>query len=126
MCKHRHYSFIEEAINEAKKSPNSSKHAALLIHNNKIISRGHSKFKSHYSDNVRNHVYVTNKYTIHAEQDCINKCSNKNIIKESYMILLKITNGDEVEPCYMCKHIIGKYGVRRLFCYTVNKYDYDY
>ena len=52
MYKHSHQSFVEEAILEAKKSPNSSKHAALLIHNNKIISRGHNQFKGIVSDSV--------------------------------------------------------------------------
>ena len=53
MYKHSHLNFIDEAILEAKKSPNSSKHAALLIHNNKIISRGHNQFKGGVSDSVR-------------------------------------------------------------------------
>ena len=53
MYKHSHMKFIDEAILEAKKSPNSSKHSALLIHNNKIVSRGHSQFKGVVSDSVR-------------------------------------------------------------------------
>lgn len=51
--KKSHSAFIDEAIEEARKSPNSSKHAALLIHNNKIISRGHNQFKGLVSDSVR-------------------------------------------------------------------------
>jgi hypothetical protein len=51
--KHSHLQFVEEAIQEALKSPNSSKHAALLIHNNKIISRGHNQFRGLVSDSVR-------------------------------------------------------------------------
>jgi len=61
---------------------------------------------------------VANRYTIHAEQDCISKCRDKHLIPYSYMILLKISNGDTVEPCFMCKHIISKYKTRRVFCYT--------
>jgi len=53
MYKHSHLHFIEEAILEAQKSPNSSKHAALLIYNNKIISRGHNQFKGSVSDSVK-------------------------------------------------------------------------
>ncbi len=53
MYKHSHLHFIEEAICEARKSPNSSKHAALLIYNNRIISRGHNHYKGAVSDSVR-------------------------------------------------------------------------
>lgn len=53
MYKRSHLNFIDEAILEAEKSPNSSKHAALLIYNNKIISRGHNQFKGIVSDSVR-------------------------------------------------------------------------
>lgn len=53
MYKRSHLHFIEEAIKEAQKSPNSSKHSALLIYNNKIISRGHNQFKGIVSDSVR-------------------------------------------------------------------------
>ena len=70
---------------------------------------------------VVNHVsvfYEAKKYTWHAEQACIMKCKNKNLIPKSYMILVKITKKEmSVQPCSMCDHIIKKYGVRKIVCF---------
>jgi cytidine deaminase len=61
--------------------------------------------------------YEAKKYTWHAEQSCIMKCKNKNLIKKSYMILVKITKKEMiVHPCTMCDHIIKKYGVKKIIC----------
>ena len=51
--------------------------------------------------------YVANKYSIHAEQDCIRKCKNKSIIKYCTLILVTIKNNMLGKCCYcsMCKHI---------------------
>ncbi len=45
--------FAEEALSEAKKSPLDRKYGALLIHNNKIISRGFNYYKSNMTSNVK-------------------------------------------------------------------------
>jgi cytidine deaminase len=58
---------------------------------------------------------------MHAEQDCIAKCKNKSLIKDSYMILVKITNSEEVAPCQMCQHIIDKYKTRRVISFIFEK-----
>jgi tRNA(Arg) A34 adenosine deaminase TadA len=61
--------------------------------------------------------YEANKYSIHAEQACINKCKNKNKLRECTLILVRLNKkGDPVDckPCTMCQGIINKYGVRKV------------
>lgn len=61
--------------------------------------------------------YVPNKYTIHAEQDCINKLKNKSILKDCILLVIKITpSGNLINsfPCNMCDRIIKKYKVRKV------------
>lgn len=131
--------FINEAIKEAKKSPMKNKYGALLIFRNKIISRGYNKFKgkeyiSHNIDNIINQknncfimlinsntFYEPNKYSIHAEQNCISNCKNKNLIKNCDMLLLRISETNDVRPCNMCQHIIDKYNLKKLYTLSINK-----
>jgi hypothetical protein len=74
--------------------------------------------------------YEPCKYTFHAEQVCIKRCRDKNVIKKSTMILVRKTgNTDnnnpnihpikEVRPCKMCQHIIEKYKLRRIICLAI-------
>jgi tRNA(Arg) A34 adenosine deaminase TadA len=63
---------------------------------------------------------VANKFTIHAEQDCISKCPKRRI-KNSYMILVKLTHLDNVAPCAMCAGMISKYKIKRVYSYSVDK-----
>ena len=61
--------------------------------------------------------YEAKKYSIHAEQDCINKCRNKNILKYCTLVLIKFGTNQQIrscQPCQMCSHIIRKYGVRKI------------
>jgi len=39
------------------------------------------------------------------------------------MILVKITNADNVKPCNMCQHIIDKYKTRRVISFVFEKTD---
>ncbi len=36
------------------------------------------------------------------------------------MILVKITNNQNIKPCNMCQHIIDKYKVRRLYVFSID------
>ncbi len=74
--------------------------------------------------NHMNVPYVPNKYTIHAEQDCIRRCP-KDIISKCTMILVKITHLDNVAPCGMCASLIVKYKIKKVYCYSCNEKDYE-
>jgi len=69
--------------------------------------------------NLVNVPYLANKYTIHAEQDCIMRCP-KNKRANSIMVLIKITHLENVAPCTMCMHMIDKYKIKRIHCYSFN------
>lgn len=61
--------------------------------------------------------YVANKYSIHAEQNCISKVKNKAILKQCTLILVcPSCKGTLIEckPCDMCWHIINKYKINRV------------
>ena len=63
--------------------------------------------------------YEANKYSIHAEQNCISKYKNKKILKYCTLILVTIKNNklNKCCPCDMCNHIIKKYKVRKVINY---------
>lgn len=66
--------------------------------------------------------YEAYKYCIHAEQDCISKCRNKNILKYCSLILVKLTgqgNTKQCEPCNKCLHIINKYKIKKIINYFI-------
>jgi deoxycytidylate deaminase len=60
--------------------------------------------------------YVPNKYSVHAEQDCINNLKNKSILKDCILIVIKINQGGSIinsEPCNNCCRIIKKYKIKK-------------
>lgn len=67
------------------------------------------------------------KYSLHAEQTCIMRCKNKKLLKDSTLILVKISKSKEeekdesikVQPCHMCQGMIEKYNIRRTICLSV-------
>ena len=69
---------------------------------------------------LKNVPYVPYKYTIHAEQDCINKCP-KSLISKCSMVLVKVTKNDIVKPCEKCAKLIKKYKIKRVYCFPCNE-----
>ena len=45
--------FSQQALTEARKSPMSRQYGAILIHNNKVISRGFNYYKSNITSNLK-------------------------------------------------------------------------
>lgn len=71
---------------------------------------------------------MPNRYTIHAEQDCINNFlkkygNQKKILQNCTLILIKMNQRGELikcEPCSMCAKIIKKYGINKVEVYYEN------
>jgi deoxycytidylate deaminase len=61
---------------------------------------------------------VANRYSIHAEQDCISKCPKK-LISKATMLLVRETCMENVLPCSSCKKIIEKYKIKRVYCTNI-------
>ena len=103
-------------IKQAMKSPMKKKYGAILMYRNKIISVGYN-YDTHISTKKYTSDYLPNVYSIHAEQDCINKVKNKTLLKKSILILVCLGSGNKLkscEPCCMCSHIIKKYKIRKV------------
>ena len=102
--------------NTALKSNMIHKHACLITYRNKILTTGYNHYKiwngKIYNDNYGN--YESNKYSIHAEKDAIQKIKNKNILKYCKIYVIRITDNidNTIEnscSCNMCSDLIKKY-----------------
>jgi hypothetical protein len=106
--------FIDIATREALKSPMEKKYGAVLLHRGKII------ILQVVVVIVISMFYVANKYSIHAEQNCIQRCKNKNILKECTLILVKLNSKKQLvkcESCDKCCHVINKYKIKKVITY---------
>jgi len=66
---------------------------------------------------------VSNKYSIHAEQDCISKCKNKALLKYCILVLVRLNNNNEPVkccPCAQCQRLINKYRIRKVVVYYLD------
>jgi deoxycytidylate deaminase len=101
------------AYAEALKSPMNKRIGAILVHRNKIISRGHNYYNMSTVRNINIFLFST-----HAEVDCINKCkSNKKQLAVIYIIRVD-KNGDilPITPCDNCKKVI-EHNVAKYVCF---------
>jgi deoxycytidylate deaminase len=112
--------FINILYENALKSNMQHRHACIIIFRKKIISVGYNYYKlwngKIYSD--FNKSYESNKYSIHAEQDAIQKIKNKNILKYCKIYIIRITKNNIIEqgiPCENCNNLLNKYKLN--FCY---------
>jgi deoxycytidylate deaminase len=100
---------IDEAYNEAIKSPMNKKIGAILVYRNKIISRGHNYYNMQTVFNTNVFLFST-----HAEVDCISKCKHSKKSKSVLYIIRVDNNGNiiPIKPCDNCKKIIDKYELK--------------
>ena len=93
------YSYMEEAISEAKKSLSEGgiPIGAVLVKNGKIISRGH------------NRLLQNNSTILHAEMDCI-----ENAGRLSGLDYKKCTLYTTLSPCEMCSGTIVLYNIPKV------------
>lgn len=64
--------------------------------------------------------YVANKYSIHAEHDCIRKVKNKKLLRKCTLILVCLGYDDNLKlckSCDACQHIINKYKIKHTIIY---------
>lgn len=94
-----HTYFMKEAILEAKKSLSQGgiPIGAVLVKDNKIISKGHNKL-------IQN-----NSVILHAEMDCIESAGR--LTGEEYK---KCTLYTTLSPCPMCSGVVVLYNIPRV------------
>tara|TARA_B100000497_G_scaffold127985_1_gene172282 strand:- start:1290 stop:1772 length:483 start_codon:yes stop_codon:yes gene_type:complete len=109
-------SFVDDAMEAAKKSTMLQRHGCIIIYKNKNIATG------------TNTTVDTCGFSIHAEVDAINKAKKiltKTELKNSKLIVVRI--GQESmdyplkysKPCPSCMKCIKNIGIKQIF-YTTN------
>jgi deoxycytidylate deaminase len=101
--------FRDIAYDEALKSPMNKKIGAILVHRNKIISRGHNYYNMATVFNAKVFLFST-----HAEVDCINKSKPvKN--GGAVLYIIRVDNSGNIvpiKPCDNCKKVIDKHDLK--------------
>jgi uncharacterized LabA/DUF88 family protein len=125
------FDLLELLITTALKSNMTHKHACVIKYRNKIISTGYNYYKLWNGKIYNNKIndYETNKYSIHAEKDAIQKIKDKSILRDCKIYIIRIKNCNEFEtidngkkylnisfsniehgtPCSMCCDLLKKY-----------------
>lgn len=109
-------SFVDDAVEAAKKSTMLQRHGCVIIYKNKLVSTG------------INTIVDSCNFSIHAEVDAINKAKKtltKSELKNSKLIVVRI--GQESmnhplkysKPCPSCMRCIHDIGIKQIF-YTTN------
>lgn len=103
---------IDTLIKEAYKSECTSKHAAVLLYNNKVVSIGYNRHVCHEKD-------FQKRWTIHAEVDCLVKLPRRlrTKCKEMTMYVIRVDKFGHLrlsKPCVKCGDLIEKYEVKKV------------
>lgn len=94
---------IQEAINQAIKSPMRSKHGAIIVKNNKIVSKGYNRYFYYYGHN--------NTSSIHAEVDAIRNCFPRTNLNGATLYVVRVRPDGTTtlsKPCKGCCRAISK------------------
>lgn len=112
--KRKHSDFVQVAIDEANKSLMSQKHGCVIVHNNKIVSKGHNY--RIFKDN-KSHI----KYSIHAEESAILKLKCKPI-DNLHMYVVRVRDNEVMlsQPCDKCKAFINSLNINKIFYTEMN------
>ena len=116
------FNFITKAIRESLKSEMRTKHGAIIVNNNKIISVGYNQ----YDYNMFHKIIERKRLSIHAEIDAINKCE-KRLLRGSTMYVIRYSHIHhqlmDSSPCPRCQKILKKimreYGLQKVI-YSIN------
>ncbi|SPN79461.1 CMP deaminase [Brazilian cedratvirus IHUMI] len=111
--------YVEAATKEALKSNMRHRYGAVLVYRGKIVSKGHNL-------RVLPHWWVDDyRFSLHAEQMCINRCKDKTLLPKCTLVLVRVCNITSQKkqklvyipsyPCAKCLHIIEKYSVAKIY-----------
>ena len=101
---------IQQAIEQARKSNLRCKHGAIIVKNNKIVSRGYNRYLYYYGDKVTS--------SIHAEVDAIRNCYPKSNLNGAVLYVIRVRfDGTTTisKPCKGCYNAISKTGLSGVY-----------
>ncbi len=106
----------------AMKSNQRAKYAAIIIHRNRVVGIGYNYLISN-SSNVSQQIYETYKHSIHAEKNAIMNVKDKTILSSSKIIIIRLHDGNIVQakPCEMCKNLLDKYKLCKIYTMVKDK-----
>jgi tRNA(Arg) A34 adenosine deaminase TadA len=109
---------FEELNNKLSESDliGSSRHAAAIVHNGKILSIGHNRRKTHPL--MLKFQHKPYKIFLHAEIDAIVKIKDKTLLKECQLYVARRSKGNNIlnsEPCETCKKAIRFFGIKQVY-----------
>lgn len=96
-----------------------SRHAACVVHKDRVLSVGTAKYKSHpimqrYQTDTPERIYL------HAEVDAIIRAANRygtDVFRDSSLFVLRLTKGGSVslsKPCDVCAKIISAFEIKNV------------
>jgi len=92
-----------------------SRHAACIVHKDRVLSVGTAKYKSHPI--MQRYQSVPEQIYLHAEVDAILRAANRfgtEILKNSSLHVLRLTKGGAVslsKPCVVCERVINAFEI---------------
>jgi len=123
MPDNNHYFQLLHDIAEDATLVRHSRHAACVVHRDRILSIGTAKYKSHpimqrYQTVARGRIAVVpEQIYLHAEVDAILRAANRfgtEILKDSSLHVLRLTKGGNVslsKPCVVCERVINAFDI---------------
>lgn len=111
--------FLAIASNEAKKSVMYHQYGAVVVYRTKIIGIGYNKRYPDYNIHHKNYAHnKAGKYSIHAEVAAISSVQNKNLLKNSILIVVRIESDGSMtksQPCENCKRTILENKLKKVY-----------
>lgn len=112
----KYVNHVEQAMEEAKKSPMAQKHGCVIVHKNKLVSAGHNTVAERFG-----------AYSVHAEVNALlkaRKILNKGELKQCKLFVVRIgSDGMDnplkySKPCKICRDFIDRAGIKLVFYST--------
>ena len=100
--------YINKCMEEAEKSTVNFKHGAIIIKNNKVVSRGYNKYTGHQQHHLR---------TVHAEMNAIQNAGKNCENSTLYVIRLSNLTDDGLGcscPCHKCAKFMKLHKIQKV------------
>jgi len=96
-----------------------SRHAACVVHRDRMLAIGTAKYKTHPIMTR----FATNpeQVYLHAEVDAIIRAANRysvDVVRDSDLYVLRLTKGGAValsKPCEVCQRAIDAFGIKQVY-----------